>query len=64
MPRILTVPVTLSMPLSEVEAIEAAAKSAGLSRASWCKQALRAALEQVAHPDEFFSAANHEGVSL
>lgn len=42
--RVPTLPVSFQMPVAEVEAIEAAAFAAKLSRASWCKAALRAAL--------------------
>lgn len=48
MARTLSVSVTLGIPLPECEAIEAAARSAGLSRAAWCKRALHAALPQSA----------------
>lgn len=55
--RNLTVPVTIHMPLKELDSIEAAAAEAKLSRASWCKRALRAALGPLA--DAQPSEADH-----
>lgn len=50
--RVPTIPITIHLPVAEVERIEDTARQAKQSRASWCRDALRAALAPVARAVE------------
>jgi hypothetical protein len=47
--RNLTYPITIHVPVAEADAIEAAAKAAGISRAAFCKRGIRREVDLAQH---------------